>query len=83
MSDSDVEPMGPVANIVFGLIALAGAFWMYTVFAKYEASGGNFSMPRIAAIFYSLVGKWGIVGFVGLIGVGSLWSGFQKWRNPQ
>ncbi len=83
MSDSDVKPSGPVGNIIFGFVMIIAAVWMYSVFAKYEASGGSFSLPRIAVFVYSLVGKWGIVGFIGLIGVGSVWSGIQKWRNPE
>lgn len=83
MANSDVEPTGPIFNFVFGLISVVGAFWMYTVFAKYEASGGGFSMPRIAVVLYSLLGKWGVVIPVALFGAGSIWSGIQQLRKPQ
>ena len=81
MADSENQ-LGPVANLVFGVVFIAGAIWMYIAFGNYEASGGRLTMPRIAFAIYKIVGKWGIVIPVGLVGVGSIWSGMKNLRGP-
>lgn len=80
--DESENQLGPVANLVFGAVFIAGAIWMYMVFSNYEASGGRLTMPRIAFAIYKIVGEWGVVIPVGLVGVGSIWSGIKKLREP-
>jgi hypothetical protein len=62
------EEDSPWASLVFGVLMLAGAGWIYWYFGKLETEGGEVRMPAIAWAVYEWLGRVGLAGIVGLLG---------------
>ncbi len=68
------------AALVSALLLFGGAVWMYYDFTAFENRGGERSMPWVLALVYRYIGKWGIVGFLALGGVGATFHGLTQLR---
>lgn len=72
----------PWGTLVFGLLMIAGAVWIYWYFGKLEAEGGEVRMPAIAWLLYDLVGRTGLAAIAALIGAFATWAGISDLRKP-
>jgi hypothetical protein len=71
----------PWAALVFGILMIAGAGWIYWYFDRLETEGGEVRMPAIAWAIYEMLGKAGLAGLVGLLGALITWSGVSGLRK--
>ncbi len=63
--------------LVIGVAIFAFAWWLHGVFGRLEATGGSLRIHWIAALLYKALGKWGVTGFLSLIGAGIVWKAFH------
>ena len=75
------EEDSPWGTLVFGVLMIVGAGWIYWYFGKLETEGGEVRMPAIAWALYEMVGKTGLAAIVGLIGVFATWAGISDLRG--
>jgi LPXTG-motif cell wall-anchored protein len=67
-ADDATGEESPWGTLVFGLVLIAGAGWIYWYFGKLETEGGEVRMPAIAWAIYEWLGRVGLAGVVGLLG---------------
>jgi hypothetical protein len=68
--------------VLWGIALLGFAVWMYFDLSRFETVGGSRRLNVIIALLYNILGKWGVVGFFGLIGAGMAAVGVkQKLSN--
>lgn len=77
-NEEEKKPESPWMNIVYGLIAFAAAYYLYSTFTSMETEGGSVRINRIAAILYQIGGKWTPTVLVGLIGVFYTYLGIKN-----
>ena len=63
--------------VFFGALFIVAAIWLFRVFANMEATGGSMRINWIFALVYKLLGKWGVSGLIGLVGVWMARRGFK------
>jgi hypothetical protein len=71
----------PAQYFLYGAFMLCCAVAAYFYIGNAEQTGHSFTLPIILDPVYRLIGKWGIVGVVALLGVGSFWVAIDKKRN--
>jgi hypothetical protein len=64
-------------HVLFGVALLIAAIWAYSAITKMETSGGSIRINVILALLYNILGKWGVVGFLSVFGLGAVWVGFS------
>jgi hypothetical protein len=64
--------------LLWGAAMLGFAVWMYYDLTSFETVGGTKRMNSILALLYNILGKWGVVGFFGIIGVGMAAVGVKQ-----
>ena len=84
----DAQPETPAAAkakggkwwhlVLWGAAMLGFALWMYFDLTHFETVGGTKRMNSIIALLYNILGKWGVVGFFGLIGAGMAVAGVKQ-----
>lgn len=75
------EEDSPWGSLVFGVLMILGAGWIYWYFGKLETEGGEVRMPAIAWALYEMVGRTGLAAIAGLIGVFATWAGISDLRK--
>ena len=75
------EEDSPWASLVFGVLLILGAGWIYWYFGRLETEGGEVRMPAIAWAIYEALGRTGLAGVVGLLGALITWSGLSGLRS--
>ena len=79
MSDDGTETNW--THVIAGVVMLVLAIVSYVVITKMESSGGSYRINAIFALFYKILGKWGLVGLLALFGLGGIWVGFSPPRG--
>lgn len=64
--------------LLIGIGMFAGSVFIYFDLTKFEEEGGERRMHWLAVLLYEWLGKWGLVGFMLLIGVGMTVYGFVQ-----
>ena len=67
--------------VVGGLLLLGGAYWVYRDLTAFEAEGGTRKVQWVLALLYNYLGKWGVVGFMVLGGLGATLHGALQLRK--
>lgn len=80
-SAGDAQEDSPWGTLVFGILMIVGAGWIYWYFGKLETEGGEVRMPAIGWLLYEMVGRTGLAAIAGLIGVFATWSGISDLRK--
>lgn len=76
MAESEEPKKGePWAALIFGLMFLGGSVWAYLDLTRFEEEGGQREVHWLFAWLYNNLGKWGLVGFLALIGLGAIVHG--------
>jgi hypothetical protein len=82
MSGND-EGSGPKWGLlIFGILIVILAFYLFSVFAGLEKSGGSMRINWIVAGLYKLLGKWGVAIVTGLLGLAVCWWSFV-YEEPE
>jgi hypothetical protein len=68
------------AHLIGATVLIGVAFWMYHDLTAFEVSGGERTMPWLLILLYKVLGKWGIVGFLGVAGIGMTFHGLNQLR---
>ena len=68
------------AHLIGAAVLFGVAFWMHHDLTAFEVSGGERRMPWLLVLLYKVLGKWGIVGFLGLAGIGLTFHGLNQLR---
>ena len=82
--DSAAEPENADSwwqTVLWGLFVLALGVGVYFYFTAKEAEGGRFRAAWPIVVTYELLGKWGVVGLFGVIGVALLVVGGLDFRK--
>src|SRR5262245_6035662 len=68
--------------LIGGIALVGGAVWVYIDLTAFEAEGGQRRMQWIIALIYKWLGKWGIVIFMVVGGLGAILYGIsQLWSK--
>ena len=59
--------------LFWGAVLLLIAFYLHGTLTDLEKSGGAIKVNWAIAALYKLLGKWGVVGLSGLLGLGMCW----------
>jgi len=54
--------------ILFGLAAIAIGVYEYYDLAAFETHGGTRRVHTVIKLLYETLGKWGVLGFFGVVG---------------
>jgi len=57
------------ALAIYAAMSFAVAGYCYSEITTLETSGGSIKIPMLLMLPYEVAGKWGLVGFLGAIGV--------------
>jgi hypothetical protein len=68
------------ADLLGALLLFGGAVWLYYDLTAFETEGGERRMQWVLVLLYNYLGKWGIVGFFALAGVGLTFHGLSQLR---
>jgi hypothetical protein len=78
-TDTSGQLIGGVMRIVVGLVIIAAGGLFFTILGTMERGGGGpRRMPRIVIAAYELMGKWGVLGVLGAIGLAMIFGGVRS-----
>ncbi len=63
------EKDSPWATVGWGLFLVAVGVGLYFLFNYWEQEGGRMKMNAIVLLVYNFLGKWGVLGVFGGLGV--------------
>lgn len=84
MTDDSGKPIRPAdvwAKLVFGLLFLGFAYYMYSDLTAFEATGGERKEHMVIAALYNVGGKWAVVVPIVFFGLGLIWSFWRKLKQ--
>ena len=64
-------------SVLFGLLMIGGAFFLYYTFDNLEREGGSVRMNVLFILLYNIGGKWLAAIVLALIGIGTMIAGFN------
>ena len=67
--------------LFWGAVLLLIAYYLYGTLTELEKSGGAVKVHWAIAALYKLLGKWGVVGLSGLLGLGMCWRAFVSTQS--
>ncbi len=70
-----------IANIVIGVFFATAGILEFFQIQKWEINGGHISMNEGTALLYKLIGKWGILVFMGILGLVFIRKGVLQYRQ--
>ena len=70
-----------IVNGLLGLFFAGAGLYQFIRIQKWEAAGGIIEMNDFQQLLYKLLGKWGILGFLLILGCVFFYKAYARWKR--
>ncbi|MCU0353632.1 MAG: hypothetical protein MUD08_07845 [Cytophagales bacterium] len=74
---------GGLTYLAVGLGLIALAVYLFFEFTNLETNGGSMRIHWLAALLYKIGGKWVTCLVMGIIGLGSMYLGYEQYKKAK